>query len=376
LIWHSPLRTRCFTRGTSRKTRKMAKGLPRIVKDNLDKCCSATVAAVDAYNRPGGRFRTAQFIVLIVIAWSALFHALFYRSRRRPWYRQKPTGTGRGIRYVRIDGDPKHWELAECLKQHFGDQHPPERKNLEFLLGLRNKIEHRHLPQLDPSLYGECQASLMNLESLLVDQFGTKYALSEQLAISLQFSSVQPEQQMKAAKVAVRAAAKTVTDYIERFRTNLPLATLNSTKYSFTVFLVPRVANRASAADAAVQFLRVDEASPEELERLTNLNVLIREKHIPIANLHRYKPGEVAAAVGAELPYEFNMAAHVRAWKCYGVRPPSGDGQPEKTISEYCVYDDVHEDYVYTKAWIDKLIRELSDPGKYQEVMGYAPILK
>jgi hypothetical protein len=36
-------------------------------------------------------------------------------------------------------------------------------------------------------------------------------------------------------------------------------------KYSFNVFLVPKVANRQSAADAAVQFVRVDEASPDTL---------------------------------------------------------------------------------------------------------------
>jgi Domain of unknown function (DUF3644) len=56
------------------------------------------------------------------------------------------------VRYVKIDGDPKHWELSECLKQHYGDKNPPERRNLEFLIGLRNKIEHRHLPELDPAL--------------------------------------------------------------------------------------------------------------------------------------------------------------------------------------------------------------------------------
>ena len=40
---------------------------------------------------------------------------------------------------------------------------PPSRKNIEFFLGLRNKIEHRYYPELDPALYGECQAMLMIL---------------------------------------------------------------------------------------------------------------------------------------------------------------------------------------------------------------------
>jgi hypothetical protein len=46
----------------------MSKGLPVAVRDNLEKCRSAAIAAVDTYNRPGPRFRTAHYIVLIVIA--------------------------------------------------------------------------------------------------------------------------------------------------------------------------------------------------------------------------------------------------------------------------------------------------------------------
>jgi hypothetical protein len=268
----------------------MPKGLPHLVRDNIEKCRWSAIAAVEAYNRPGARFRTAQFIVLIIIAWTALFHAIFYRRGRRPWFRRP--GTGTGIRYFKIDGEPKHWDLTECLKQHFADKSSPERKNLEFLIGLRNKIEHRHLPELDPGLYGECQACLLNLEALLVQEFGLKYAMAEQLAVSLQFSQILPEEKLRATKVLVSAAAKNVKDYVERFRGGLPGPVLNSMKYSFSVFLVPRVANRASAADVAVQFVKVDEASAEELDRLEKLNVLIREKQIPIANLGLYKPGE------------------------------------------------------------------------------------
>lgn len=114
------------------KVAAMPKGPPQIVRDNIEKCRSSAIAAVDAYNRPGPRFRTAQFIILIIIAWTALFHAILYRRRRRPWFR-KP-GSGTGVRYVKIDGEPKHWDLIECLRQYFEDKNPPERKNLEFLI--------------------------------------------------------------------------------------------------------------------------------------------------------------------------------------------------------------------------------------------------
>src|SRR5665811_890008 len=218
----------------------LPRGLPRVVKDHLDKAMDAAVAAVGAYNRPGRRFRTAEYVVLMMIAWTALFHAVFYLRNEKPWYRKKGSGEGTAVRYVRVDDEPKHWELAECLNQFFGGANPPERQNLEFLIGLRNKIEHRHLPELDPSLYGECQAALLNFEDFLVASFGSKYALTEQLAVSLQFSRVIPSEKRRAAKVLASHEASSVREYIERFRGSLPSTVLSSMKYSFNVFLVPK----------------------------------------------------------------------------------------------------------------------------------------
>jgi hypothetical protein len=309
-----------------------------------------------------------------MIAWTALLHAIFYRRGRRPWYRRP--GTGTGVRYVKIDGEPKHWDLAECLKQYFADKHPPERKNLEFLIGLRNKIEHRHLPELDAALYGECQAALLNLEALLVQEFGQRYALAEQLAVALQFSQILPEEKLKAMKALMSSGAKTVKEYVERFRGGLPAQILNSMKYSFSVFLVPRVANRAATAEVAVEFVKVNEASPEEVERLEKLNVLIREKQIPIANLGLYKPGEVVQQLRARIPHPVNAHVHTCAWRHYKVRPPGDDDHPEHTRPEYCVYDEAHEDYVYTKAWVDRLARDLADAIEYERVVGHPPVLR
>jgi hypothetical protein len=350
----------------------VSKALPQTVRDNIEKCRSAAVAAVEAYNRPGPRFRTATFLILIVIAWMGLFHAIAYRKKRRPWYRRKGSTSGKGIRYVRVDGEPKHWDLTECVKQHFGDQNPPERRNLEFLIGLRNKIEHRHLPQLDASLYGECQASLINLEQLLVGSFGAKYGLAEQLVIALQFSQLVPEEKAKATKGALLSASKTVVGYIDTFRNGLPSATLSSMKYSFSVFLVPKLANRASASDVAVQFVKLDETAPDELARLEKLNVLIKDKHVPIANLGLYKPGDVVKHLERALSWRVNMNMHTCAWRHFSIRPRSGAKTPEHTDARYCVYDPAHEDYLYTQAWVKKLTSEFASAAGIATITGSA----
>jgi hypothetical protein len=240
-----------------------------------------------------------------------------------------------------------------------------KRKNLEFLIGLRNKIEHRSLPELDAGLYGECQAALLNLEHLISTEFGGRYALTEQLAVALQFSGLVPAEKKKAAAKHVAAAAKTVKDYVEKFRGGLPSSTLNSNRYSFSVYLVPKVANRRQFADAAVEFIRIDEASADELQRLEKLNVLIKEKHIPIANLGLLRPGQVVAKVRDAIPFSFTMGSHTAAWRHFKIRPQTGAAKPELTDGRYCVHDPAHNDYLYTTAWIDKLSTELGSADMF-----------
>jgi len=350
----------------------MPKGLRQAVKDNLAKCRAAAIAAVDAYNRPGPQFRTAHYVVLIVMAWTSAFHAIYFRRGRPPYYK-RPGKKPKGDRYVRIDGDFKHWELSKCLNEYFDSNNPPERKNIEFLIGLRNKIEHRHLPLLDASLYGECQAALLNLEDLLVSEFGAEYALAEQLAVSLQFGRSIPPEKKRAAKQLATTNAKTIKAYVETFRGSLPSTTLNSTKYSFNVFLVPKVAKSASVADASVEFIKLDEKNSDDVARLEKLNVLIKEKLIPIANLDLYKPTQVVKTVQDRIPFRFTMSNHTDARDRLKVRPLAGSPKPECTDATYCVYDKVHKDYLYTEAWIKRLVKALATESGFKSVLGYDP---
>lgn len=350
----------------------MSRGLPQNVKDNLEKARSSAIAAVSTYNTPGLTFRTPLYLVLIIISWTAFFHAVFYKKGKKPWYVKK-TKSGKGTRYQYIDSEPKHWELSECLHQHFKDQNPPERKNLEFLIGLRNKVEHRNLPELEPSLYGECQAALMNLEEIIVKEFGNQYGLTDQLAISLQFSRITPAEKKAAAKKLATTEAKDVADYIENFRGSLGASILDDQRYSFNVFLVPKVANRASAADTAVTFVNAKDLPPDELDRLRKLNVLIKEKQIPIANLDYFKPSEVVNQLNARVPFHINMQTHTDAWRHFQARPNRESATRVSTKSEYCVYNKTHNDYLFTKAWIEMLVVVLSDPTKHREITGRDP---
>ncbi len=148
------------------------RGLPYDVKALVEKARETALLAVETYNRPTASFRSGAYVVLMNIAWTSLFHAMFLRKGTKPYYR-KPGSR----RYDRIDGEPRRWELKECLQQYYKANNPAARGNLELFIGLRNKIEHRSLAQIDPEVFGECQAMLLNFESLLVSEFGDRYAI-------------------------------------------------------------------------------------------------------------------------------------------------------------------------------------------------------
>jgi hypothetical protein len=63
------------------------KGFPYNVKVLLQKARESALLAVETYNRPTASFRSGAYIVLMVIAWTSLFHAIFLRKRIRPYYK-------------------------------------------------------------------------------------------------------------------------------------------------------------------------------------------------------------------------------------------------------------------------------------------------
>jgi hypothetical protein len=75
--------------------------MPRLSADitsNLEKAREAALLAVETYNRPGSAFRSSGFIVLMIIAWNALFHAAFFKKRTKPYYHKRGLAASRRLR--------------------------------------------------------------------------------------------------------------------------------------------------------------------------------------------------------------------------------------------------------------------------------------
>ena len=124
----------------------MPKGLPAATKRSLEKSKDAALLAIETYNKPAIKFRSGGFIILMVIAWTALFHAVFFKRKIKPFYRKKNSN-----RFEVKDNDYCYWELSTCLKEYYkSDSENPIKKNLELFIPLRNIIEHKSLPEINP----------------------------------------------------------------------------------------------------------------------------------------------------------------------------------------------------------------------------------
>ncbi len=338
--------------------------LPSEVVANVRKAREAALLAVETYNRPGTAFRSAGYIVLMVIGWTALFHAIFFKRKVKPYYRKRGSR-----RFIWVSGEHKTWELDECLRQFYQDQNPAPRRNLEFFIELRNKIEHRFLPDLDMDIFGECQAMLMNFEAMLAAEFGDKQAVGSGLPYALQFSKSLVPAQQRAMRGAARQHMQSIRKFVSEFRSALSDDVLADEAYSFKVFLIPKVGAHAKSSDMAVEFVRYDPTKPEQMKQYERLVALIKPKQISVANLDGLKAGRVVHDVATRLGRKFTHHSHLKCWRHYNTRPPGSSPSPEVCDNRYCYYDAVHKDYIYTPAWVDFLVEKLADAATYALVL-------
>ena len=328
----------------------------RILESSVD----SALQAVGSYNRPGNKFRLETYIVLMVIAWTKLFHAFFNASIGEKYFYKRKNG-----RYMIVNNERKAWELSECIKQYSKYQEcrqqsglaEPVKMNLKLFIELRNKIEHRYcdLSSLDIKLFGECQALLYNYEATLADWFGDDYALNSSLAYSLQFSLLREGGQLSAQKKLLSKEMKSVTDFIDKYRTNIPSEVYCSQQFSVKLVQIPKIGN-TNKADCAIEFVKWNESDVDKYKKVL---AIIRDKvvRIPVGNADMMKPGKVVETLKEKAGIEISISDHTLLWTAFNVRPHRNDAHKEKTDSRFCVYDEPHDDYLYTEEWVNFLVK-------------------
>lgn len=336
--------------------------LPDYVESLVEKAKEAAILAIDIYNRPMTSFRTQEFSVMMIIAWTSLFHAIFEQSGVDYNYYKKD-GT-----VDIVDGEKKAWELGKCIETYQGIP-LAVKENIKLFILLRNKIEHRFAPAFDLDICGECQALLLNFEELITSEFGTYYSLATTLSIPLQVITSRPAWQLEGFKQFQSKHYEELKEFVNDYRQGLSDSVFSDSKYSFRVYLIQKTGNHRSSSDMAMEFIKYDPSQLDQFKDIEKGITLIKDKLVQVANQGRLKPSAVCKLVSQQIGKKLGSMAHYNACRCYNIRKQGY--QAEGCNTDYCQYDEPHKDYIYTQAWVDFLSEKLSDEEEYKRATSF-----
>lgn len=341
--------------------------------------------AVRLYNDPAEVRGLEGFIIHMNLAWLYLLHAEFtrdgvdfrYRDPKHP-RRLMRVGDGSSPNGAQ---EVKCWELSRCLKERWEDCNDPVRRNVDFFIVLRNRIEHRH-PEAHESLElvisGKSQALLLNFEEEVMREFGVSRSLAHTLRFPVFVGTFTPEGQ----EALVRLQSKLPTElrkFIAVFDAGLPDEIRQDHRYEFR----PRVIleKGARGPDSLVmQFTRPEDMTDAELAAAEELGkrgqAIVIEKIKPVVGADLFRPQEVVDSVKKSIPFDFNMSHATAAWKIGSIRPESGSAHPERTLEQYSLYSKLSRSYGYTQALISRLVEKCQTPEGFRAMTGRDPVPK
>lgn len=343
----------------------------------LDASAEEACLAVRLYNDSAEARGFEGFVIHMHLAWLYLLHAGFIRDDidYRYWDPKYKN------RLLKIDGEPKRWELERSMKERWPADNDPVRANLSLFIKLRNRLEHRHAHTDDSlmlNLSGHAHALLVNYESELTTQFGDPHSLALRLRLPIFVGTFTPE-----GEQALRRFRKTlpadIRSFVTDYESGLDETVVNDSRYEFRLRAMVELAPKDPDA-IAMQFTRYEEMTDEERAAVEELGrrgqVITRDRKQPVSGLGRLMPKPARDQVQAAVPFEFKQSHFTAAWKRKKIRPPNGDPDPHHTNSDFCEYDEPTESYRYTTAYVNHLIKKCSTPEGFEEITGMAPRLK
>lgn len=276
----------------------------------------AALTAVQVFNNPLIKFKSETFIVLMNIAWTYLLHAhyrrqgieyrYYQRHGSRRWFDRGP------------DGRFRYWELSKCLAVTECPLDNATKKNLMFLIGLRDAITHHMSPVLDQYVSARYQACCLNYNHYLKALIGERHGIDRHLGYSLQFQRISREQLAAPTEADLPAA---VRSYIASFDSQLTAQELNSDRFAFRMLFVPKLVGKADQADEIIEFLKADS---EVAQTINRDYVAFKEVERP-----KFLPRQIVRMMRDEGYPWFNMHVHTELWHTMDAKNPAkGYGVP------------------------------------------------
>lgn len=308
----------------------VATGLSVRGDELLIKAREAMIAAVHIFNSAGLTFRTELFVVTSIIAWTYLMHAWFKREGVDYRY----TDRGGAVKKTKHGADC-HWDLNRCLRNARCPLDSPIVANLDFLIELRNEIEHQSTNRIDNAVSAKLQATCINFNDTIKAEFGSHFGLERRLPIALQFVSFSLDQRENLKPAELPNHIQTM---MEDFHRGLTADQQSDPRFAYRVAFVPKAGSKASNSDLAVEFVKPDSEEAKEINR-----VLLKEIEKP-----RYTSTQIVNKIKSEGYPRFNMHHQTKLWQTDDAKNP-GKGYGREG------------DYKNSWIWYDKWLERVRD---------------
>lgn len=290
---------------------------------------------------------------------------IFYRENdKRRTFKRNP------------DGSKKTWDLSQCLRHEFKDN-DPIRKNVEFFVGLRNHVEHRYQDSVLVATAAEAHACIINFESEVVRRFGSSASLGKELKFPVFVQSLSPTR-YEDQRTLRRGLPLGTSTFIAEFQDTLDESIRSDERYAYRLLLLPMKGPKTDA-DRALNFVRQDELTPDELQELLGQHgsVIVAEKFRNAANGDEVLPSAAARQVQARIRFKFGVNDFTRLRKKWGIGPVKSQSKEQLPNSDgHCLYSPTFKQYAYLPKLVDRMVAALSTEDDYKLLIGHKPELK
>lgn len=332
-------------------------------EQQLDHGRHAALAALRVWNDPAATFRTESFALLFVTAWNSIALAVLQQEGEE-WRDLDETGGPR-----MVDGRERALETGELIASAFGgDRHLGLRRNVEFWIGLRNQVAHRHLPALDVAILPQAQAGLLNLEGVLEDRFGPDFVLGSALSVPLQLTGFRDPGVLSSVKKLQSSLPLDVQSYLND-QASLNADLTDDPAYMLRVTFVPAVPASGRSPDAVAHFVKPGEVTEDLAQALKEYTVVTK---VVKAERPHLIATQVVEAVSDRIPYRFTIRMHTLVARNLKARPPA-EGDQTATDPRYCEYVTSVKRHLYSQAWVDRLADELRTGDGFRRAIDEAP---
>ena len=262
------------------------------------------ITTLSTFNAAGLTFRAELFIVTVIIAWTCLIHAWFRREGINHRYR-KPDGTVEKT----ASGAEKYWELGKCIRHA---QCPFSKSSTIWNLSLSSGMKSNTDPPvgLTTIFSAKLQACCIDFNDVIKTLFGPQYSLEKRLPMAAELVTFGADQRAVLKKAS--GLPPHIESMIKSFHGRLSSEEQADPQFAYRVAFVPKVVNKAGAADIAVEFVKPGSEEAEAINR-----VLLKEIEKP-----KYRAKQVVAKMREEGYPRFNVSHHTELWQALDAKNP------------------------------------------------------